>query len=375
MSHRTHAARFAVAACSNSNARGAGTTPVSGGGDTVSRSDQAFAENAVVSGRREVEHATLAAGRAISAAVKQYTAHLVNHTAANDELMSIIARKQITITGESQLRDRRGSIQARNDSTTLTKRGGPPTGSPSATGTTGASGGVATTGEAMDRERAGTTYPWMQQEGGAFDDGFLASEITYHEDAIALFHQQTSIGGDPELKAFADNATRASRAPSSGAGSAPIGERNALNCRGGGLQSSRRMQRARVYPDFAGAVHFVDAVMPATRREPFTIPARCPWCDAQAGAPQNSGTTILANAVHVALECDACGQSWHVDIPITRRAVGGDPPPPRRLQFDCALKPFRVPSIRYDGRSASGVRKSPGTRASFARPRDPSTGR
>ena len=68
--------------------------------------------------------------------------------------------------------------------------------------------------------------------------------------------------------------------------------------------------------------------MPATRREPFTIPARCPWCDAQAGVPQNSGTAFLANAVHVALECDACGQQWHVEIPITRRAAVASLRPP-----------------------------------------------
>ena len=194
-----------LTACSNSNARGSGTTPARGAGDTVSRPDQAFAENAVVSGRREVEHGTLAAERSANAAVKQYAAHLVTeHTASNDELMSILQRKQITLTDWSQQRDRRGSIQSKDDATTLTKRGGPPTGSPSATGTTGASGGVETTGEALDRARAGTTYPWMQEAGAPFDDGFLASQIKFHEDAIALFHQQTRIGGDPELKAFAD---------------------------------------------------------------------------------------------------------------------------------------------------------------------------
>jgi len=61
--------------------------------------------------------------------------------------------------------------------------------------------------------------------------------------------------------------------------------------------------------------------MVAVRRESFTIPARCPCCDAQAGVPQHSGTSILAKAVHVALKCDACSHEWHVDIPIERRAA------------------------------------------------------
>ena len=71
------------------------------------------------------------------------------------------------------------------------------------TGTTGASGTVATTGEAIDRERAGSPEPWMNASGVAFDEGFIAAQITAHQNAIALFDQQANGGGDEDLKAFA----------------------------------------------------------------------------------------------------------------------------------------------------------------------------
>jgi len=173
-------------------------------GDVLAKADRLFVDNAAVSGRLEVEHATLAAAKAANGAVRQYAAHLVTaHTAVNDELMAMLDRKGISLTDWSQQEDRRGSIHGENDATTTTKRGGPPTGSPSATGTTGASGTVATLGEAMERERTGMTYPWMHTTGAAFDEGFLATQVKLHQDAIALFDQQTTSGADAELKAFA----------------------------------------------------------------------------------------------------------------------------------------------------------------------------
>ena len=170
----------------------------------VSRDDRTFVENAVASGRLEVEHAKLAEARSANAAVKDY-AHLllVAHTAADQELHSIIQRKQISLPATLSHDDRRGSIGAKDDATTATKAGGPPTGSPNATGTTGALGTVATTGEAIDRERAGMTYPWVHETGAAFDEGFLATQVKLHQDAIALFVQETNTASDPELKAFA----------------------------------------------------------------------------------------------------------------------------------------------------------------------------
>jgi predicted outer membrane protein len=77
------------------------------------------------------------------------------------------------------------------------------TGAANPTGTTGASGTVATTGEARDRQRAGTTYPWMHATGAVFDEGYVAEQIRMHQDAISLFEQQSNNGRDADLKGFA----------------------------------------------------------------------------------------------------------------------------------------------------------------------------
>ena len=47
------------------------------------------------------------------------------------------------------------------------------------------------------------TYPWVHETGAAFDEGFLATQVKLHQDAIALFVQETTTASDPELKAFA----------------------------------------------------------------------------------------------------------------------------------------------------------------------------
>jgi putative membrane protein len=192
-------------ACSNSTAdntpsenRGTAT------GIEVSSADRSFVESAVAAGRLEIEHAKLAEARSTTGAVKEYASRLlVAHVAADQELLSIMQRKQISLTDAAPHDPGRGSIGAKDDATTATKTGVRPPGSPNATGTTGASGTVATTGEAIDRERAGMTYPWVHETGAAFDEGFLATQVKVHQDAIALFTEQNNTGSDPELKAFA----------------------------------------------------------------------------------------------------------------------------------------------------------------------------
>jgi putative membrane protein len=194
-----------VTACVNSKANDAGggrTATAAEGG--VSSADRTFVDNAVASGKTEVEHATLAESNATSQAVKDYATHLrTAHLAANDELLKILGSKGISLDDDSRGRDKRGSIGAKDDATTATKVGGRPTGSPNSTGTTGASGSVETTGEAIDRNRSSMTNPWMRAGGAAFDEGFLDAQIKMHQDAIALFNQHSSIGADPDLKAFA----------------------------------------------------------------------------------------------------------------------------------------------------------------------------
>jgi len=200
--------------CSNSKATGTDRGTVRGGAESVSTIDRQFIADAVVSGQREVEQSTLAQRKASNLAVKEFAADLNSaHMAANQELNAWIARKGLRVTdGDPSRRpDRRGSVGSKDDATTATKMGGQPTGSPNATGTTGASGSVATTGEALDRQRAGTMYPWMQAAGSEFDLGFLAEQIKSHQDAIALFQQESTIGADPELKAFATKHLAAAR--------------------------------------------------------------------------------------------------------------------------------------------------------------------
>jgi putative membrane protein len=194
------------AGCSNSTANESGSGPKTSSATAsgLAAADRTFADNAAESGEREVEHAKFAQANATSAAVKEYAANLqAAHIAANDELLNILGRKGVTPGDSSQGRDKRGSIGAKDDATTATKVGSRPSGAPSATGTTGASGSVETTGEAIDRERAGKKYPWMQATGAAFDQGFLEAQVKAHQDAIALFDQQSTAGTDAELKAFA----------------------------------------------------------------------------------------------------------------------------------------------------------------------------
>ncbi|HUQ87024.1 MAG TPA: DUF4142 domain-containing protein [Vicinamibacterales bacterium] len=189
--------------CTNSRASDADSKRPSADG-SVSTADQSFVENAVASGKLEVEHGKMAEAQTTNAALKQYAARLVSeHTAANEELAAMIERRHILINERPRPQERRGGVGAPNDATTTTKTDQPARGNPSPTGTSGAMGTVETTGQALDRERAGMTEPWMQATGAAFDEGFTAAQVKAHQDAIALFDQQTKIGSDSELKAFA----------------------------------------------------------------------------------------------------------------------------------------------------------------------------
>jgi putative membrane protein len=168
-----------------------------------SSDDTMFVQKAAEAGKMEVEHGKMAATKASNAQVKAYAAKLVrDHTAANSQLMTIAKRKNISVP--DQLRGgygNHGSIGAKNDATTDTKTGmGRPAGG-NPTGTTGASGTVASTGEA--RDRAGHNEPWMSQTGAAFDKAYIDDQVKAHQDAIALFEKEASGGSDAELKAFA----------------------------------------------------------------------------------------------------------------------------------------------------------------------------
>jgi putative membrane protein len=171
--------------------------------------DTQFVQKAAAAGRMEVEHGKMAAQKASNAQVKAYGSALVkDHTAANQQLMAIAKRKKIAIAeGDRMVNNQASPAGGSATSTTSdTKSGARRTPASQTTGTTGASGGVATTGEARDRQAGAATQPsepWMTASGAAFDRGFLEAQVKAHQDAIALFEQQANGSGDADLKAFA----------------------------------------------------------------------------------------------------------------------------------------------------------------------------
>ena len=175
----------------------------------ASTADTEFVHKAAAAGKKEVEQGKMAASKASNAQVKAYGQALVkDHTAANQELMAIAKRKNITIADRAMVtRDGRAGGSA-GTTTSATKAGGKPSPTGSTTGTTGASGGVETTGEARDRQAgrgaaANQTEPWMSATGAAFDRGFIEAQVKAHQEAITLFEQQAQNGADADIKAFA----------------------------------------------------------------------------------------------------------------------------------------------------------------------------
>ena len=204
--HRTHSILLVTALAVAS--MGANAAPEQAGKTTtVTSADQEFVQKAAAAGRMEVEHGKAAATKASNAQVKAFGSSLVkDHTAANQELMAIAKRKNITIA--DQPTPARGSQMTGGSAattTTTTKSGANRTAASGTTGTTGASGGVVTTGEARDRQAQGSApaAPWMSATGAAFDRGFVEAQVKAHQEAIALFEQQANGGGDTDLKAFA----------------------------------------------------------------------------------------------------------------------------------------------------------------------------
>jgi putative membrane protein len=178
---------------------------------TATSEDTQFVQKAAASGRMEVEHGKMAASKASNAQVKAFGNTLVkDHTAANQELMAIAKRKNITMADRMVTNQASPAGGSATSATADTKSGASRTQKSGTTGTTGASGGVATTGEARDRQAgaaqqagAGQQEPWMSATGAAFDRGFIEAQVKAHQEAIALFEKQSNSGNDGDLKAFA----------------------------------------------------------------------------------------------------------------------------------------------------------------------------
>lgn len=115
-------------------------------------SDREFAQKAAAGGKKEVEGAKFAASKAANGDVKTFAERLVkDHTAANQELASLMKTKQLTV--------------------------------PSA---------------AKEAPEA-----WRNQSGTAFDRAYINHAIDHHEKDIAMFEAEASNGTDAELKAWA----------------------------------------------------------------------------------------------------------------------------------------------------------------------------
>jgi putative membrane protein len=179
-------------------------------GGSATSDDTQFVQKAAASGRMEVEHGKMAAAKASNAQVKAFGNTLVtDHTAANQELMSIAKRKNIAIAERVVTNQASPAGGSATSSTADTKTGSGQVPKSGTTGTTGASGGVATTGEARDRQAGyaqqgkAQMEPWISTTGAEFDRGFIEAQVKAHQEAIALFEKQANDGDDGDLKAFA----------------------------------------------------------------------------------------------------------------------------------------------------------------------------
>ena len=119
---------------------------------TSASDSAAFAQKAAMGGKKEVEMARFAAGKASNPEVKAYAEQLVkDHTAANNELMSLMKSKNVAAAPEAKA-------------------------------------------EQED---------WRNQSGMAFDRAFIDHAISEHQSTIAMFEAQSKNGSDPQVKAWA----------------------------------------------------------------------------------------------------------------------------------------------------------------------------
>ena len=113
--------------------------------------DADFAQKAATAGKHEVDGAKFAASKASNAEVKALANKLVkDHTAANNELMAMMKKKQITASADTP-----------------------------------------------------ASEAWRNETGAALDRAYIDHVIAEHEKDIALFEAESKNGDDAELKAWA----------------------------------------------------------------------------------------------------------------------------------------------------------------------------
>ena len=123
--------------------------------------DAEFAQKAAMGGKHEVDGAKFAVNKAQNADLKALANRLIkDHTAASNELSTIMKTKKIAMGGEM------------HDSK-------------------------------MGEKKDQSNESWRSNSGAAFDRAYVDHLIMEHEKSIALYETEASSGSDAELKAFA----------------------------------------------------------------------------------------------------------------------------------------------------------------------------
>lgn len=140
----------------NRNSRSGGATGEQTGMRNMSSQDRNFIMDAAMGGMMEVELGRVAAQKGATDAVKQFGQRMVDdHSAANNELMSIASNKGITLPAELDAKHREH----------VTKLSG--------------------------------------MSGADFDRAYVKMMVSDHEKDVSEFERQGTRGADPDLKAFA----------------------------------------------------------------------------------------------------------------------------------------------------------------------------
>ncbi len=122
----------------------------------LSAQDRSFAKQAANGGLAEVDEGLLAVSRAQSQDIKQFGQHMIDdHTANNQELMTLLEQKGIT----------------------------PPA--------------------AVDRKHSREAAQLQKLSGAAFDRAYIKDQIAGHQQMAAMMQTEIQSGSDPDLKAFA----------------------------------------------------------------------------------------------------------------------------------------------------------------------------
>jgi putative membrane protein len=150
---------FAASAPANDEAtRAMGRDKASPAADASSHNgaDSTFVTKAAAGGMAEVENARLALERAQSSEIKQHAQQMIDdHSKANEELKGIASDKNLAVPAQ------------------------------------------------LDAAHKKAHEKLQDLSGAAFDKEYANQEVKDHQDAVALFKQQSRSGSDAELKQFA----------------------------------------------------------------------------------------------------------------------------------------------------------------------------